>query len=174
MGHNIGSRDGTLNKDSKVGNAIIEIEKKETTSVVKRPGLLTYQTPPSSGAGLGIFAAGTHLLSIVGTTLYDNNVSVGTVDGTDEYDFIYSVDGTQVFLKNENHGYVYVLASSTLIDLQGTITTQSGTTTSGSPTVTLSASNSAIQVGQIVSGTGVPSGTYVLTVFGTKIGRTHV
>ena len=169
MGHNIGSRDGTLNKDSKVGNAIIEIEKKETTSVVKRPGLLTYQTPPSSGAGLGIFAAGTHLLSIVGTTLYDNNVSVGTVDGTDEYDFIYSVDGTQVFLKNENHGYVYVLASSTLIDLLGTITTQSGTTTSGSPTVTLSASNSAIQVGQIVSGTGVPSGTYVLTVFGTTL-----
>ena len=48
LGHNIGSRDGTLNKDSKVGNAIIEIEKKESTAIVKRPGLLTYQTPPSS------------------------------------------------------------------------------------------------------------------------------
>jgi hypothetical protein len=168
-GHNIGSRDGTLDKDSKVGNAIIEIEKKESTAIVKRPGLKTYQTPPTLGAGLGIFAAGSHLLSVVGTTLYDNNVAVGTVDGTDEYDFIYSVDGTQVFLKNENHGYVYTIATSTLLDLQGTITTQSGTTTSGSPTVILSASNSAIQVGQIVTGTGVPSGTYVLTVFGTTL-----
>jgi hypothetical protein len=168
-GHNIGSRDGTLTKDSKVGNAIIEIEKKESTSIVKRPGLKTYSTPPTSGVGLGIFAAGTHLLSIVGTTLYDNNVSKGTVDGSDEYDFIYSVDQTQVFFKNENHGYVYVLASGTIIDLQGTITTQNGTTISGSPVVTLSASNPSIQQGQIVSGTGIPAGTYVLTVFGTAL-----
>ena len=169
LGHNIGSRDGTLDKDSKVGNAIIEVEKKESLSIVKRPGLKTYQTPPTLGAGLGIFAAGSHLLSIVGTTLYDNNVAVGTVDGSDEYDFIFSVDQTQVFFKNENHGYVYVLASSTIIDLAGTITTQSGTTSNGSPTVTLSASNPLIQVGQVVSGTGIPSGTYVLTVFGTAL-----
>ena len=169
LGHNIGSRDGTLDKDSKVGNAIIEVEKKESLSIVKRPGLKTYQTPPTLGAGLGIFAAGSHLLSIVGTTLYDNNVAVGTVDGSDEYDFIFSVDQTQVFFKNENHGYVYVLASSTIIDLAGTITTQSGTTSNGSPTVTLSASNPLIQVGQVVSGTGIPSGTYVLTVFGTTL-----
>jgi len=169
LGHNIGSRDGTLDKDSKVGNAIIEIEKKESTSIVKRPGLLTYQTPPTLGKGLGIFAAGTHLLSIVGTTFYDNNVAKGTVDGTDEYDFIFSVDQTQVFFKNEYHGYVYVLASGTIIDLAGTITTQSGTTSTGSPTVTLSAANALIQVGQIVSGTGIQAGTYVLTVFGTTL-----
>jgi hypothetical protein len=169
LGHNIGSRDGTLDKDSKVGNAIIEIEKKESTSIVKRPGLKTYQTPSTLGKGLGIFAAGSHLLSIVGTTFYDNNVAKGTVDGTDEYDFIFSVDQTQVFFKNEYHGYVYVIASGTIIDLAGTITTQSGTTTTGSPTVTLSASNALIQVGQVVSGTGVPAGTYVLTVFGTTL-----
>jgi hypothetical protein len=168
-GHNIGSRDGTLDKDSKVGNAIIEIEKKESTAIVKRPGLLTYQTPPSTGAGLGIFAAGSHLLSIVGTTLYDNNVAKGTVDGTDEYDFIYSVDQTVVFLKNETKGYVYTLSTGTLLDLSGTITTQGGTTVNGSPTVTLSTTNSAIQVGQIVTGTGIPVGTYVLTVFGTTL-----
>lgn len=169
LGHNIGSRDGTLDKDSKVGNAIIEVEKKESVSIVKRPGLKTYQTAPILGVGLGIFAAGSHLLSIVGTTFYDNNVAKGTVDGTDEYDFIFSVDQTQVFFKNEHHGYVYTLASGTIIDLAGTITTQTGTRTSGSPTVTLSASNALIQVGQIVSGTGIPSGTYVLTVFGTTL-----
>jgi len=168
-GHNIGSRDGTLAKDSKVGNAIIEVEKKESVSIVKRPGLKVYSTPTTTGAGLGVFAAGSHLLSIVGTTLYDNGVAKGTVDGSDEYDWIYSVDGTQVFFKNENHAYVYTLASGTILDLLGTITTQSGTTATGSPTVTLSASNAAIQVGQIVTGTGVPSGTYVLTVFGTTL-----
>ena len=168
-GHNIGSRDGTLNKDSKVGNAIIEIEKKESSAIVKRPGLLTYQTPPTTGAGLGVFAAGSHLLSIVNGTFYDNNVAKGTVDASDEYDWIYSVDGTQVFFKNENHGYVYFLASGTILDLQGTITTQSGTTISGSPVVTLSASNPAIQVGQVVSGIGIPIGTYVLTIFGTAL-----
>ena len=43
IGHNIGSRDGTLNKDSKVGNAIIEIEKKESSAIVKRPGLIPLQ-----------------------------------------------------------------------------------------------------------------------------------
>ena len=168
-GHNIGSRDGTLTKDSKVGNAIIEIEKKESTSIVKRPGLKTYSTPPTPGVGLGIFAAGSHLLSIVGTTFYDNNVSKGTVDGTDSYDFVFSVDQTQVFFKNKNHGYVYVLASGTIIDLAGTITTQTGTTGTGSPTVTLSAANALIQVGQVVSGTGIQAGTYVLTVFGTTL-----
>jgi len=168
-GHNIGSRDGTLNKDSKVGNAIIEVEKKESTAIVKRPGLLTYQTPPTTGAGLGIFAAGSHLLSIVNGTFYDNNVAKGTVDASDEYDWIYSVDGTQVFFKNEYHGYVYIIATGTILDLQGTITTQSGTTASGSPVVTLSSSNPAIQIGQIVTGTGIPSGTYVLTIFGTAL-----
>jgi hypothetical protein len=169
LGHNIGSRNGTLDKDSKVGNAIIEVSKKESISIVKRPGLLTYQTPPTPGVGLGIFAAGTHLLSVVGTTLYDNGVAKGTVDGSDEYDWIWSVDATQVFFKNENHGYVYTLASGTILDLLGTITTQSGTTSNGSPVVTLSSSNPAIQIGQVVSGTGIPSGTYVLSIYGTAL-----
>ena len=34
LAHNIGSRDGTLNKDSKLGNAIIEVEKKESIAAV--------------------------------------------------------------------------------------------------------------------------------------------
>jgi len=169
LAHNIGSRDGTLNKDSKLGNAIIEVEKKESIAAVKRPGLKSYQTL-TAGEGLGIFAAGSHLLTIIGTTFYDNGVANATpVDGSDEYDFIYSVDQSQVFFKNESHGYVYTIATSTILDLQGTITTQNGTTISGTPVVTLSASNPAIQIGQIVTGTGVPLGTYVLTVFGTAL-----
>ena len=168
LGHNIGSRNGTLDKDSKLGNAIIEVEKSESLSIVKRPGMVEYQSV-GAGAGLGIFGIGTHLLTIVGTTFYDNGVSKGTVDGTDEYDFIASIDQTVVFLKNEVRAYVYTIATGTLLDLLGTITTQVGTTVSGSPTVTLSAPNGAIQVGQNISGTGILAGTYVLNIFGTTL-----
>ena len=169
LGHNIGSRDGTLSKDSKVGNALIEVEKKESISIVKRPGLKTYQTV-TAGEGLGIFAAGSHLLTIVGTTFYDNGVANATpVNGADEYDFIWSVDGTQVFFKNENNGYVYTIASQTILDLSGTITTQGATLVNGSPVVTLSAGNPAIQPGQVITGSGITIGTYVLTVFGTAL-----
>lgn len=171
LGHNIGTRDGTLEKDAKLGNAVIEVEKGENISIVKRPGLSLFQdleleqpTP-----GLGIFAVGTHLLSIVGGKLYDNGTEIGAVDDQDEYDFIASIDSSQVFLKNENKGYVYTIATSTLLDLSSTITTQSGTTSNGSPTVTLSASNPAIQNGQTVTGTGIPAGTYVLTIVGTTL-----
>lgn len=168
LGHNIGSRNGTLDKDSKLGNAIIEVEKSESLSIVKRPGMVEYQSV-GSGDGLGIFAVGSHFFSIVGTTFYDNGVSKGTVDGTDEYDFIASIDQTIVFLKNEVKGYVYTIATGTLLDLSGTITTQTGTTVSGSPTVTLSAPNLAIQIGQNISGTGIVAGTYVLNVSGTTL-----
>lgn len=168
LGHNIGSRNGTLDKDSKLGNAIIEIEKSESISIVKRPGMVEYQSV-GAGAGLGIFGIGTHLLTIVGDTFYDNGVAKGTVDDTDEYDWIASIDQTVVFFKNEVKGYVYTIATGVILDLQGTITTQSGTTTSGSPTVTLSASNPAIQIGQTITGTGIVSGTYVLNIFGTTL-----
>jgi len=169
LAHNIGSRDGTLDKDSKLGNAIIEVEKKESIALVKRPGLKTYQTL-TAGEGLGIFAAGSHLLTIIGNTFYDNGVAnATTVDSTGPYDFIYSVDQTQVFFKNEVKGYVYTIATSTILDLSDTITTQGGNTISGTPVVTLSASNTAIQVGQIVTGTGIPLGTYVLTIFDTAL-----
>lgn len=168
LGHNIGSRNGTLDKDSKVGNAIIEVEKGESLSVVKRPGMVEYQSV-GAGAGLGIFAVGSHFFSIVGDTFYDNGVAKGTVDDTDEYDWIASIDQTLVFFKNEQNGYVYTIATGTLLDLSGTITTQSGTTTSGSPTVTLSAANPAIQAGQLISGTGIVVGTYVLAVLGATL-----
>lgn len=168
IAHNIATRDGTLTKDSKLGNAIIEVAKGENVSIVKRPGLTPYQTKTAS-AGLGIYSIGDKFFSIFGTTFYVNGVSKGTVDGTDEYDFIASVDQSVLFFKNEKKGYVYTIASDTLLDLSGTITTQSGTTSSGSPTVTLSASNAAIQPGQIVSGTGIAVGTYVLTIAGTTL-----
>ena len=168
LGHNIATRDGTLTKDAKLGNALIEVEKGENISIVKRPGMVVEQAEPT-GTGLGIFAVGTHLFSIVGGHFYDNGVDKGAVDDTDEYDFIASIDQAFIFFKNEAKGYVYTIASGTLLDLSGTITTQEGTTVNTSDTVTLSASNAAIQYGQIVSGTGIQSGTYVLAISGTTL-----
>lgn len=168
LGHNIGTRDGTLTKDAKLGNALIEIDKGESVSIIKRPGLSQYQAV-GSGVGLGVFGIEGHLFSVVGGEFYDNGVAKGTVDDADEYDWIASVDLSQIFFKNENKGYVYTIATGALLDLSGTITTQSGTLVSGNPTVTLSASNSAIQIGQVISGTGISAGTYVLNIFGTTL-----
>ena len=167
LAHNIATRDGTLQKDAKVGNAFIEIDRGENVAIVKRPGLVTYQSA-TAGEGRGIFSTPNHFLSIVGTTLYVDGVASGTVDGSDEYDFVSSVDNSQVFLKNEAKAYVYTFATNTLLDLSGTITTQSATTNT-TATVTLSASNSAIQVGQNVTGTNIASGTSVLTISGTTL-----
>jgi hypothetical protein len=170
--HNIASRDGTLQKDAKVGNAIIELDKKDGNSIIKRPGLTTYQTL-TAGTGNGIFSVGSHFLTIIGTTFYDNGVANATaVDGTSTYQFIASIDESTVFLKNNSKGYVYTLATSTLLDLSGTITTSNGAAVnSGNPVVTLSAANSAIQIGQLVTDSlgYFPAGTYVLDIYGTAL-----
>lgn len=54
----------------------------------------------------------------------------------------------------------------------GSVTTQATTTTgvtSGSASITLGASNSAIEVGQVVTGTGIPNGTVVIAISGTSL-----
>lgn len=172
LGHNIGTRDGTLEQDSKLGNAIIEVEKKESLSIVKRPGLKTYETL-TAGTALGLFSAGSNLLSIIGTTFYDNGVANATsVDGTSAYNFVWSVDETTVFFKNESAGYVYTIATQAILPLAGTITTSNDAiTTINSPTVSLASSNSAIQIGQLVSDSlgYVQAGTYVLAISGNTL-----
>lgn len=47
--------------------------------------------------------------------------------------------------------------------------TQSATTTSGLPTVTLSAANTNVGIGQLVTGTGIPASTTVTAVVGTTV-----
>lgn len=47
--------------------------------------------------------------------------------------------------------------------------TQTGTTASGSPTVTLATSNPNIGPGQLVTGSGIPSGATVVSVVGTAL-----
>lgn len=167
--HNIATRDGTLEKDAKLGNAIIEVAKSEYVSLIKRPGLSVLETV-TLGQAQGIYSVGTDLFYIVNGTLYQNGTSIGSVSATGGgYQFITSVDSTQIFFKNTTNAYVLTISTSTILDLLGTITTESGTAVSGTPTITLTASNALIQVGQVVTGTYVPAGTYVLTVFGTTL-----
>lgn len=168
LGHNIGTRDGTLEKDAKLGNAVIEVEKSESISIIKRPGLEEYQAV-GTGHGYGIFGIGTYLFSVIGTKFYVNGVEKGTVNDEDEYDWLASVDQATIFFKNEHNAYVYTIATDNLLDLSGTITTSTGTTTLGSPTVVLDAPNTAIQYGQIVTGTGILGGTFVLTISSTTL-----
>lgn len=167
--HNIASRDGTLNKDAKLGNCVIEVTKGENVSAIKRPGLSVISTV-TAGQAQGVYSLGSDLFTIVNGTFYKNGTSVGSVSATGGiYTFITTVDSTQLYFKNTTNAYVYTVASNVILDLLGTITTQTGTLTSGSPVVTLSASNALIQVGQNITGTGIPTGTYVLNISGTAL-----
>jgi hypothetical protein len=62
----------------------------------------------TAGAALGLFAFGTHVLEVVGTTFYSDGVANGTVDGTSQYQFtLTGQGGTAVFLKNNAKAYTW-------------------------------------------------------------------
>jgi hypothetical protein len=62
----------------------------------------------TAGAGRGLFAFGTHVLAVIGTTFYSDGVSKGTVDGTSQYQFtLTGQGGTAVFLKNNAKAYTW-------------------------------------------------------------------
>jgi len=62
-----------------------------------------------------------------------------------------------------------IIPADTLGSVFGEYTSQSGTLTSGTTNVTLSADNSSIQVGATVTGSGIPSGTTVSAISGTAL-----
>lgn len=62
----------------------------------------------TAGAGRGLFAFGIHVLAVIGTTFYSDNVAKGTVDGTSQYQFtLTGQGGTAVFLKNNAKAYTW-------------------------------------------------------------------
>jgi hypothetical protein len=76
----------------------------------RRFGVFSDSTTPSvpAGTALGLFAFGTHLLAVVGTTFYSDGVAHGTVDGTSQYQFtLTGAGGTAVFLKNNTNAYTW-------------------------------------------------------------------
>jgi len=77
---NIDSRDGVSNKDSRLINALGEMDDGENMAVV-RPGLATLST--SSGDGRGLCSFNDVVISIYGTTLGHGATpaTIGTVSG---------------------------------------------------------------------------------------------
>lgn len=75
--------------------------------VYKRPGLKEEFSLPA-GAGRGIFNWAGSTYSVVGSTLYQNTTSLGTVDTTASYTFSAILGATpSLFLQNGTAGYYY-------------------------------------------------------------------
>jgi hypothetical protein len=81
--------------------------------------------------------------------------------------------GTSVIMDgtfDEDKSLIFTYGQSTLTALGGSGgTTQAGATTNTSATVTLTAANSNIIIGQTVTGTGIQSGTLVQNIVGTTL-----
>jgi hypothetical protein len=107
LAQTISTRDSTMNYDAIMYNYYPSKNTNGQTICERRFG---YQVAASltAGAALGFFAFGTHLLAIIGTTFYSDQVSKGTVDGTSPYQFtLTGFGGTAVFLKNNTHAYTW-------------------------------------------------------------------
>ena len=86
--YDIGTRDGSLTKDSKIVNAYAETIG-NTRYLIKRPGTATLANLPSSGGsfqGQGLFYYNNQLYAVVSNVLYQVNVdgtytSIGTMTG---------------------------------------------------------------------------------------------
>ena len=122
----------------------------------------------------------------------DNGVGAGVVDFTLsnfttsalnlwQFDGFYDVAGAGVSSLVAHPGQNLAAIDSTtntpvlIGDINGTTMSQIGvftdsvTTTSGSPNLTLAASNALIGAGQSITGAGIPSGTTVSSVSGTTV-----
>ena len=100
------NRDEVGNKDAKLVNGFMEYEPHTKEHwIYKRPGWKN-NSQVAAGTGLGIFNWFDDIYKVVGTTLYKNTVSIGTVDGTSRYFFSGIMGSTpKLFLKNETAGY---------------------------------------------------------------------
>jgi len=110
----IGSRDGTFGKDGMMTNCYPE-PVEGGMGVAKRPGLAVHRAL-ATGAGSGIVYWAGNEYSVVGTTLYKDGSSLGTVNGTGGlYQFSHNLANTLLVLKNNNNMYT--------VNGAGTITT---------------------------------------------------
>gem|GEM_PF-543458 len=95
--------------------------------------------------------------------IYNNGVTFSNTSGTNTASAFTAVSGT--FAITNAGSTVDMLTHQ----LQGSITSSSARTTSGSTTVTLSAANLSIVNGMPVNGTNIPIGTTVASISGTTL-----
>lgn len=125
------------------------------------------QVLPINNVGIG---TGISDFLLYGFTPNDNNLW--------QFDtfFDFSGSGNNLLLAHAGQNLTEIDSTVNTPPLAGPINgffTLSGTTTSGSPTVTLSAPDSFIVVGLAVTGTGIPSNTFVASVSGTTVTLTQ-
>jgi len=161
------NRDETTSRDAKIVNGYVERVSERDVEVYKRPGYALYSNSGTAAAGLGSYNWNDDLFTIFGTTLYKNNVAVsGTVDGSAIYAFTSTLGGNpQLVFQNGVKMYTYdvtygIVEVKSLAQIIFT-----GNLTNGSPVVTaVSPNTTGLTVGMVVSGTGVPVSTKILTI----------
>jgi hypothetical protein len=161
------NRDETTSRDAKIVNGYVERVSERDVEVYKRPGYALYSNSGTAAAGLGSYNWNDDLFTIFGTKLYKNNVAVsGTVDGSAIYAFTSTLggnpqlvfqNGVKMYTYDVTHGIVEVQSLAQIIF--------TGNLTNGSPVVTaVSPNTTGLTVGMVVSGTGVPVSTKILTI----------
>lgn len=107
----LGTRDSTINQDSRLVNGYAEQDmdgQRGEVWVYKRPGLLLSSTVAAGQTGRGVYNWNGDIFSVFGNTLYKNGVAKGTVDATSSYRFTSCLGATpRLFLKNRSAAYYY-------------------------------------------------------------------
>jgi len=161
------NRDETTNRDAKIVNGYVERVGERDVEVYKRPGYALFQNSGTAAAGLGSYNWNGDLFTIFGNKLYKNNVAVsGTVDSSAIYAFTSTLGGNpQLVFQNAVKMYTYDDTNGIVEvhSLAQTIVT--GTLANGSPVVTaISPDTSGLTVGMVITGTGIPLSTKILTI----------
>lgn len=107
LSHTIATRDSTMQKDAICWNAH-PTKGSDGRSYAERRFGVQLSSHIGTGIANGLFAFGSNILEVIGTTFYANGVSKGTVDGTTRYQFtLTGQGGTGVFLKNNSAAYTW-------------------------------------------------------------------
>lgn len=106
-----GNRDNTTNKDSKLVNCYVEMNKDGTADLYRRPGQLQWGVlGGTAGAGMGTYWWNNAVYSIKAGILYKNLTQVAT--GLDVTNGVYSFNSImgatpRLFMQNGVQGYAY-------------------------------------------------------------------
>ena len=135
--------------------------KQITPYVEKRPGFATDATISSSNAGTAIAVqkSGTAIYQAFGATssIFSGATNLGAVDsGVCNFFEETIIGGTTYMLTSSGTGWYH--------PQDATVTSVTGTLTSGSAVVPSIASTTGLYLGQAISGTGIPASTRILTV----------
>ena len=171
------NREESVGVDAKLINGYVEKGTNKELFIYKRPGMTT-KYPIRPGLGIGYFRWGVDEYSIFGSILYRNSTNVGTVgsditgyDGIYHFEIIKS-DPEVLFFHNSFYAYTFnplsgVLSAPLLKALPSSFV---GDTTTSSAAITNISSTAGFVVDSSVTGDGIPSGSYIVTIdSGTQV-----